>query len=242
MGVCVRLVELSGVQMESRQPDQRVGFDLGVAGLAGQVQRTPVFEAVLSELGGVTMCVDRPAEAIHLAKDKNGKIIDVWYDDEAGKVRGIPPGGSKLTYAPGCQHMTPNVALEYSRLRKGTCCPAGVHDRQQHQQQLIKAILTEATSRNMLTDLGKLNRVIQTAGKAFVLDTQGVPIADYLFTFKGIGPDEMVTVRINAGRVNTIAGTSDEALTDESKQMLAALRNDTLPDWLVSHPDFIATH
>src|SRR5262245_58558330 len=109
------------------------------------------FEAVLKELGGVTMCVDKPAEAIHLAKDAKGNVIDVWYDDAAGKVRGIPPGGSHLTYTTGCQRMTPQLALEYSRLRKGSCCPNGDYDRQRHQQQLIKQIVKEATSKGMLT-------------------------------------------------------------------------------------------
>jgi anionic cell wall polymer biosynthesis LytR-Cps2A-Psr (LCP) family protein len=200
------------------------------------------FEAVLKELGGVTMCVDRPAEAIHLAKDKNGKVTSagVWYDDAAGKVRGIPPGGSVYTYSPGCQRMTPELALEYSRLRKGSCCPNGDYDRQRHQQQLIKQIVKEATNKGMLTDLGKLNRVMQAAGKAFVLDTRGVPVADYLFTFKDIA-DQMTQVKTNAGKVHTIEGTSDEELTPESKEMMAAIRDKTLPTWLLSHQDFIGT-
>ena len=92
----------------------------------------------------------------------------------------------------------------------------------------------------MLTDLGKLNRVIQKAGQAFVLDTQGVAIADYLFTLKDIKPADMISVRINAGQVNTIPGTSDEALTADSKQLLTALRDDLLPAWLQQHSDFLA--
>jgi LCP family protein required for cell wall assembly len=199
------------------------------------------FEAVLKELGGVTMCVDAPAEAIHLALDKNGNVLDgpIWYDDEAGEVRGIPPGGKKLIYKTGCQHMEPNVALEYSRLRKGACCPNGDYDRQRHQQQLIRAILKEATNKNLLKDLGKLNRVIQAAGKAFVLDTGGVSVSDYLFTLKDVAGSDFISVRTNAGQVNTIPGGSDEALTPESKDMIAAFKNNTLPTWLASHPDFI---
>jgi hypothetical protein len=91
----------------------------------------------------------------------------------------------------------------------------------------------------MLGDVGKLKRVMDAAGKAFVLDTQRVPVADYLFTFKDIA-DQMTQVKINAGRANSIEGTSDEALTPESVQMLAAVRDKTLPTWLLSHPDFIS--
>lgn len=200
------------------------------------------FEAVLKELGGVNMCVDKTAEAIHLAKDKNGNVVTagIWYDDAAGKVRNIPPGGSVYKYSVGCQRMTPELALEYSRLRKGTCCPNGDYDRQRHQQQLIKQIVKEATSKGVLTDLGKLNRVMTAAGKAFVLDTRGVPIADYLVTFKDIA-DQMTQVKTNAGKVNTIEGSSDEALTPESVEMMAAFKNKTLPSWLLNHMDFIST-
>jgi LCP family protein required for cell wall assembly len=197
------------------------------------------FEAVLKELGGVTMCVEKEAEAIHLAQDKNGNIVEVWYDDAASEVKGIPTGGKKLIYKPGCQRMAPNVALEYSRLRKGTCCPAGDYDRQRHQQQLIKAILKEATSKNMLKDLGKLQRVMQAAGKAFVLDTGGVPVADYLFTLKDVAGTDLTSVRTNAGQVFTVPGSSDEMLTPESLQMMAALKNNTILTWLASHPNFI---
>lgn len=200
------------------------------------------FEAVLKELGGITMCVDKPAEAIHLAKDRAGNVTTagIWYDDSAGKVRNIPTGGSVYKYSVGCQRMTPELALEYSRLRKGTCCPNGDYDRQRHQQQLIKQIIKEAMSKGMLKDLGKLNRVMTAAGKAFVLDTRQVAIADYLVTFKDIA-DQMTQVKTNAGKVNTIEGSSDEALTPESVEMMAAFRNKTLPTWLLNHMDFIGT-
>jgi len=202
------------------------------------------FEAVLEELGGVTMCVDHEAWAIHLALDKNGNILDgpIWFDQEAGQVRGIPAGGKRLIYKPGCQHMAPNVALEYSRLRGeggDPCCPNGDYDRQRHQQQLIKAILKEATNKNMLKDLGKLNRVMQAAGKAFVLDTGGIPVADYLFTLKDVAGSDLITVRTNAGKVFPVPGGSDEQLTPESLDMMAALKNGTIVSWLGKHPDFI---
>lgn len=200
------------------------------------------FEAVLKELGGVTMCIDAPAEAIHLALDKNGNVIEgpIWYDEASEKVMGIPAGGKKYVYQPGCQRLAPNLALEYSRLRKGACCPNGDYDRQRHQQQLIKAIVKEATNKNMLKDLGKLNRVMQAAGKAFVLDTGGVPVADFLFTMKDAGSSDLMSVRTNAGQWTPMPGTtSDEMLTPETLEMFAALKNNTIMTWLAQHPHFI---
>jgi LCP family protein required for cell wall assembly len=197
------------------------------------------FEAVLRELGKVHMCVDRRAQAIHLAKDKTGKVIGVWYDDASGRVRGIPPGGSPLIYEPGCYDMAPEVALEYSRLRKGECCPQGDYDRQRHQQQLLKAIAKEATSAGVIKDPIKLNRVIQAAGKAFILDTQGVPIENFLFTLKSVTANDLILVKTNGGKVNTLPGTTEELLTGESLQMLAAVRDGKLLDFLGTHTAFI---
>ena len=198
------------------------------------------FETVLGELGGVTMCVEAQAEAIHLALDKDGKVVPVWYDYNAGKVRGIPPGGSKLVYQPGCYHMDPAVALEYARLRKGNCCPAGDYDRQRHQQQMIKAILDEISSASMLKDPAKLVRVIRSAGEAFALDLGRVRADDYLAMFGNLATGNVTTVKTNAGQVFTVRGSSDEALTPQSLEMFAALKNDTISAWLAQHADFVA--
>ena len=84
------------------------------------------------------MCVDQRAESIHLAYDAAGKIVSVWYDDAASQVRGMPKGGRPLIHEPGCRFFTAQLALDYSRIRKGL--ENGDYDRQRHQQQLIKAI------------------------------------------------------------------------------------------------------
>jgi len=158
------------------------------------------FEAVVRELGGVNMCVDQRAESIHLAYDRNGKIVRVWFDEKAERVRDIPPGGRRVVHEIGCRRMSPELALDYSRIRYGL--PNTDYDRQRHQQQLLKAIAKEATSKGMLTDLGKLNRVIKAAGRAFVLDTGGVKIEDFLFTLKGVAANDLVMIRTNRGTFN----------------------------------------
>lgn len=196
------------------------------------------FEAVLRALGGVTMCVDHRAESIHRVTDGKGNYHRVWYDEAAGRVRGIPPGYKPVVYLPGCQPMSPENALDYSRIRKGL--PNGDYDRQRHQQQLLKAIAKEATSKGMIADPPKALRVVQAAGKAFTLDTQGVPIEDFIFTLKGVAANDMVLIKTNAGKVNTIAGSADEQLTAESMEMLAAVRSGNLLGFLSQHPEFIA--
>jgi len=195
------------------------------------------FEAVLAALGGVTICVDHRAESIHLAENKDGKLQRVWYDEKAGKVRDILPGYKPVTYQPGCQRLGPQKALDYSRIRKGL--PNGDYDRQQHQQQLLKAMAKEATSKGMITDPAKALRVVQAAGKAFTLDTQGIPMEDFIFTLKGVAANDMILVKTNAGKVNPVPGTSDELLTEDSLQMLESVRDGKLLEFLAGHPEFV---
>lgn len=196
------------------------------------------FEKILHVLGGVYMCVERRAQSIHLAYDSNGILRRVWYDDVRGVVRDIPPGGHVVVHEPGCRHMSPQLALDYSRIRKGL--PNGDYDRQRHQQQLLKAIVKEAMSKGTLTDPAKLDRVMKAAGQAFTLDTQSIPIEDFIFTLKGVAANEMVLVKTNAGKVNTLPGTSDELLSPESMEMLAAVRDERLFQFLSTHPHFLA--
>ena len=53
------------------------------------------------------------------------------------------------------------------------------------------------------------------AGAAFVLDTGGVPIADFVFGLKGVAGGGLITLRTNAGKVTSenIDGISYEKLS-----------------------------
>jgi LCP family protein required for cell wall assembly len=197
------------------------------------------FESVVDELGGVDMCVDARAESIHIGVTKDGKLVRGWYKEGAG-IQGLPPGAKPKVYEKGCRRMSPIEALDYARIRKSLS--DGDYGRQRHQQQLLKAIAKEATSTGVLTDPVKLNRVIKAAGKAFVLDTQGVPIEDFVFTFRDLAASDLILVKTNAGEFasETIDGQSYEALTPETMRMFAAVRDGTLPEFLMANPAFVA--
>jgi LCP family protein required for cell wall assembly len=198
------------------------------------------FRGILDALGGVDLCVDRRAESIHLARDVNGNIIDVWYDDEAGKVRGIPPGGTRLVHEPGCRHFTPQLALDYSRIRKSL--PNGDYDRQVHQQHLIKAILKKAMSRGVLTDLGKVDKLIEAGGQMVIVDTGGVPMLDFIFTLKDIPISDLVMLRTNPGTFESemIGGISYVHLSAASEQLFRSVSSETVQEFVMAHPEFLA--
>jgi LCP family protein required for cell wall assembly len=197
------------------------------------------FESVVQQLGGVTMCIDQAAQSIHLAINKAGKIRTAWYKENVG-IQGLLPGEKPVSYHVGCgQRLSAQLALDYARIRYGL--PNTDYDRQRHQQQLLKAIAKEATSKGILTNPIKLNNVLKAAGKAFVLDTQGVPIEDFIFTLKGVAANDLITLKTNNGTYNTEKGTSFEQMSADSMTMLHALRDGTLTDFVLNHPQFIAS-
>jgi LCP family protein required for cell wall assembly len=191
------------------------------------------FRRVIDALGGVNMCVDHQVESQHI-RLVNGKPIYIGADERKRYL------GKPVIHKVGCKRMEGWEALDYSRQRYGL--PKGDYDRQRHQQQLIKAMAKEAVSKGMITDLGKLDRVIKAAGEAFTLDTGGVPIADFIFTLRGMAANDLVLVKTNGGDFNSagIRGTSAESLSPESLEMFSAVRDGTLADWLISHPAYIA--
>jgi LCP family protein required for cell wall assembly len=205
---------------------------LGVTINDGAIINFQSFTAVLEALGGVDMCFDERVQSKHLRRMPDGKIINVENMDN--------PPGALIVYPKGeCRHLAAWEALDYSRQRYGL--ENGDYDRQRHQQQLIKAIVKAATGAGVITNPGKLDRVIRAAGSAFIIDTNGVPLADFAFALKGIGVGSMVMVRTNAGKLNsqTVNGISYELLTPDSEAMFQALKADQLEAFLGAHADFV---
>ncbi|MFK3982728.1 LCP family protein [Micromonospora sp. NPDC050397] len=199
------------------------------------------FQSVIRELGGVDMCVDQRASSIHLAYDRKGKIVPIKFDEASHRVFDLPPGGKVVVHEVGCRAMSAELALDYARIRYGL--PKTDYDRQRHQQQLIKAIVKKATSAGVLTDLGRVNRVVTAAGKAFILDTQGVPIIDFLFTLKGVAANDLVVLKTNQGNFAEVKlnGISYQRLTEESLDMLRAARDGDLARFVADHPEMVAS-
>lgn len=189
------------------------------------------FRDVIDALGGVEMCVDQRVMSQHM------RLVDgtpTWLA-EAREVG----GGEELWHEVGCKRMAGWEALDYSRQRYGL--PNGDYDRQRHQRQLIKAMVQEASSTGVLTDLARIDRVITAAGKAFVLDTGGIPIADFVFTLRGVTANDLIMVKTNGGEFNPagFSSTAAERLTPESLEMFDAVRAGTLDDYLLANPDAV---
>ncbi|BFU47931.1 LCP family protein [Krasilnikovia sp. MM14-A1004] len=188
------------------------------------------FKGVIEALGGVRMCVKQRVKSHHM----------VWVDGKPlflAEARKTGKPTKPIWHEVGCKNMEGWEALDYSRQRYGLT--NGDYDRQDNQRQLIKAMAKKASSTGALTNPLKVAQLIKAAGKAFVLDTGGVPVADFVFGLKGIAANDLVLLRTNKG---TFAGNGAgrETITPESMEMFKALQEDKLGEFIVNHPDVIA--
>ncbi|TYB36790.1 LytR family transcriptional regulator [Micromonospora sp. AP08] len=189
------------------------------------------FKNVIDALGTVRICVSHEVPSHHMSMVE-GKPM--WNADAKKSGKPYKP----VLHKKGCKEMEGWEALDYARQRYGL--PNSDYDRQQNQQQLIKAMAKKATDKGMLTNPIKLNALIKAAGKAFILDTGGVPIADFIFTLKGVSGNDLVTLRTNGGTYST-AGNGREKFNDTTMEMFQAVKKDKLADFVVSNPSVLST-
>ncbi|MFE9956404.1 LCP family protein [Micromonospora sp. NPDC005299] len=189
------------------------------------------FKNVIDALGSVRICVSHEVKSHHMMM-VDGKPM--WNADAKKTGKAMTP----VVHKKGCKEMEGWEALDFARQRYGL--PNSDYDRQQNQQQLIKAMAKKATDKGMLTNPIKLNQLIKAAGKAFILDTGGVPIANFIFTLKGVNGNDLVTLRTNGGTYST-AGNGREKFNETTMDMFQAVKNDKLADFVVSNPSVLST-
>src|SRR5690606_29250752 len=158
-----------------------------------------------------------------------------------GKARREGLAYEHVRYEEGCQHLEGWQALDYARQRKTLESGEGDYGRQRHQQQLLKAMAERATSGDVLTDLGTLDRLIMAAGDALIIDTNGVDLVDFAWTLRRIRPGNLVSLRTNGGWFNSaeIEGQSAEKLDEVSLAMFRAAANDTMAAFVLEHPEVV---
>ena len=90
------------------------------------------------------------------------------------------------------------------------------------------------TNPGMLVDLQK------AAGGLLTLDMGKTEPVDWLVTLKGLNANSVTMIKTNGGIPNTNAA-NNEVLTPDSMKLLQAVHNDTIYDFLVTHPTWIAS-
>jgi hypothetical protein len=88
----------------------------------------------------------------------------------------------------------------------------------------------------------KAVQVMNAAGRALTVDTQGIPIETWAYTLRNITDNELTMLKTNGGKVNSVldpALGACELLTPESRELFEALNADRLDDFVLAHPDFV---
>lgn len=192
------------------------------------------FKDIIDELGGVEMCINDPAYSEHIVL-VDGKPTGI------GRARREGLYYEQVRYEIGCQHLAGWQALDYARQRKNLESGDGDYGRQRHQKQLLAAMADKATSRGVITNPGKLDGLLRAAGDALIVDTNDVPLIDFIFTLKGLATGDIISINTNLGEYNSgqVGDQSVEFLTPESLLMFQAAADDTMAEFLLNNPDFI---
>jgi polyisoprenyl-teichoic acid--peptidoglycan teichoic acid transferase len=201
-----------GMKLLAKTVSQVTGAQFDMAGLVNW----DGFMDITRALGGVTLC---------LAKG----------------FTSTQPGFTekKITFPGGCHHYDANKALLLVRQRDNFADTD--YGRQQIQQQFVKQILKQATSKGVVTNPGKLNSIIKAAGKSITLDLGGYSVVNLALALNGISSNDIVTLQPPHAPLydgNTYEGESlQQPMADD---MFKALRDDTIDNFLVQHPSVVS--
>ncbi len=201
------------------------------------------FREVVGVLGGVTMCVDERTTSIHIGFNTRTGKEELPFTQDANLRLHPVPGVKPVVYEPGCQHLAAWQALDYTRQRDLLANGDGDYGRQRHQQQFLKAIFKQILSAGTLTNPAKLSGVLNAVGKAMTVDTGGISIADWIFAMRGVTANNLVTVKTNDGKydsVNVPGIGSCEQLSATSVELLGDVRADTVDTFIAAHPDWVS--
>ncbi len=221
-----------------------------VSGLAGGLKFNGAaivnfdgFQGLVKAIGGVYMCVDEKTTSIHVGwNTKTGKEGVPYVINSDGTPNHLKPNMRAQVYEVGCRNFKAWEALDYVRQRDLLANKDADYGRQRHQQQFIKAMMKKTMSTGVLTNPAKVNAVLKSVGQAVSFYNNNVSLADWIFTLKGITPNEMFTLKVNNGQFHseTIGGISYETLDDQSMQLLQAISTDQVFTFVKQHPEIVS--
>jgi LCP family protein required for cell wall assembly len=197
------------------------------------------FQQVVNVLGGVCMTIDEKTTSVHIGHTKDGKVkMPFRINADTGRVIGPVPGVTPVVYKKGHQCLKPWQALDYVRQRE--FYKNGDYDRERHQQQFIKALFKKILSADTLTNPIKLKNVLDVVNKSMTVSAGGIGIADWALAMRKIGGNDLITLKTNGGHYNPTPDGGAEMLDDNTVKLLAAVRTDTVDQFIFDHQDLVA--
>lgn len=214
----------------------------GITPDAGAIIDFTGFKKVIEVLGKVCMYVDEEVTSIHVGYTADGKQAVPYRTNADGTNPWPVPGVKPNVYKKGDRCFTPTEALDFARQRDLLENNDSDYGRQRHQQQLLKAIMKTAVQ-DGLNSPTKLPGLLKAIGNTMTVDNGGISLEDWAFAMRHFNPDDLVTVKTNAGKFNSdsVPGVgSVEILSDTSMDLLEAVKRDKVAAFLKQNPTFVA--
>ncbi|MEU5724073.1 LCP family protein [Micromonospora sp. NPDC047738] len=229
-----------GSVVPGRNPDPVQGFELlaltvqQVTGVkrfdAGAIIDFTGFRKIVDAMGGVDMYIERDVRSEHRQPD--------------GSMRQLKPGGGgylgpQAEYKKGNAHLKGWEALDYVRQRyPKNGVPDADYGRQRHQQQFIKAMVSQAFSADVVTNPVKLDRVLRAAGESLIFNGRGNSVVDFALALKGIRADSIEMIKLPGANIGTGSAYKGERLLPAADDFFAAIGNEQVDAFMLEHPEF----
>ncbi len=167
------------------------------------------FKEVIDALGGVEIVVPETFKSIH---------------------------SPYRTFKAGAQHLDGEQALDYSRQRYQF--KDGDFRRIENQQQVMRAVLAKAASRDLLSDVAKLNAFVRATADSLTADHQ-LSVFDLALELRHLRGTDL-TFLTSPSKGTGREGTQSVVYTDPQKapELFAAVNSDRVGAWLSANPQF----
>jgi len=142
---------------------------------------------------------------------------------------------SDRVWEKGCHDLDGEEAEEFMRQRKAV--PGGDFGRIHDQQLVVKAVAEKVSAERMLTNPLRLDELLVTAAEALTID-KSLDLKELALTVRRIKPSNMsfATVPYTSASLKTHAGSAVKLDDAKAKEMFAAIRDDTIQQWLAANP------
>ncbi|WP_240942520.1 LCP family protein [Planosporangium thailandense] len=142
---------------------------------------------------------------------------------------------SSKVWSKGCHDLDGDEAEEFVRQRKEV--PGGDFGRIHDQQLVVKGIMEKVNADGMLTNPLRLDSLLVTAAQALTID-KSVDLQELVLAARQVKPANVkyATVPYTSANLQTPAGSAVKLDDSKAAAMFAAVRDDTIQEWLEANP------
>lgn len=190
----------------------------------------PLAAKTITELTGVALdgaAVANFAAVRQMVDAVGGVQLCIPYD--------VVSTDTERVWTRGCHHFDGAAADDFIRQRHNL--PGGDFARMHDQQLVVGAIAEKVSAKNVIRNPLHLDRLLVAASRALVVD-QDLDLRQLALAVRKINPSDLrfVTVPASNDNLQTAAGSSVELDPEKSNSLFAALRDDTVTQWLAANP------